>query len=336
MTTPPSGFANRPKPRSALTASSFDSHDRVVSIAKAALQSYIQSFLDTTGQNRVLTKAVSGQALQFVTDRSLQDSPDPNLKPTQLARMYNDIRQKIPAIMIIDGGIDWEEPGLGGGLERVSMLNGKWQGWYTIFARINVVVAAVAMDPETCSTLQNVLSIFFKQLRVEAGGSLMSSKDPAHHWEVRLPINFSSTVNQPSNVSDDPKDAIWASSIELELQVEDVFVIEREVTRVVVDDPVVGSLDGHPSYTPTIDAPDSVQAGSGPFMLIVNWFDPTRHRLALSDGTRASLDLESMMITPHQPGSFSIMVLDTKQDQGTAPAPWAKKVIASHTVTVTF
>src|SRR6185369_11518533 len=108
-------------------------------------------FLDTTGINRQYTRAVSPAALQYVTDKSLQDSIDPTKKPVQLARMFNDIRQKLPAIMIIDAGLIWEEPGLGGGLERVSAIDGKWQGWYRICARVNVVVAAVAQDPETCS-----------------------------------------------------------------------------------------------------------------------------------------------------------------------------------------
>jgi hypothetical protein len=335
MAAPPSGFVNRPKVRSVAEAVSLDSHDRIVSVAKNALQAYIASFLDTTGFNRNYTKAISTAALQYVTDKSLQDNPDPNKKPTQLARMFNEIRQRLPAIMIIDAGLIWEEPGLGGGLERVSAINGNWQGWYRIAARINVVVACVTQDPESCSMLQNLISIFCKQLRVEAGGSRMTSGKPHEYWEVRVPLNFNSTINQPSNVADDPKDQIWASTIEMELQAEDMFVIERPIPRTILDGAVVNDPDLSLTYRPTLDAPSTVKLSDGPFMIV-----PARmgdqHRLALSDGRIASLDPDSLMVTPHRTGSFDIFILDTTQRQETAPVPWARKVVLTHPVVVTF
>ena len=314
---------------------SLESHDRIVSVAKNALQSYIDSFMSTTGANRSYTRTLSTQALQYVTDRSLQDSHDANKKPTQLARMFNDIRQKIPAIMIVDAGLLWEEPGLGGGLERVSAINGKWQGWYRICARVNVVVAAVTLDPESCSMLQNVLSMIFKQLRVEAGGSRMTSGKAHEYWEVRLPLNFSSTINQATNVADDPKDQIWASSLELELQVEDLFCIEKEINRVIVDAPIIGNPDLSAAYAPTLEAPASVRLRDGPFMIVPSRLGD-QHRLVLSDGRVASLDPDAMVVTPHRVGSFDIMIIDRTKVQGDAPVPWAKQAVTTHTVQVTF
>lgn len=333
---PPSGFLNRPKVRSVEEAVSLESHDRIASVAKNALQTYIASFLDSTGVNRAFTKAAGTSALQYVTDKSLQGTTeDANRKPTQLARMFNEIRQNLPAIMILDAGLLWEEPGLGGGLERVSAINGNWQGWYRICARINVVVAAVTKDPESCSMLQNVLSIFFKQLRVEAGGSRMTSGKPGEYWEVRVPLNFSSTINQPTNVADDPKDAIWASSIEMELQAEDLFVIEKPIPRIILDGAVVGDSDLSVTYAPTINAPSSVRIGDGPFMIHLDRMGD-HHRVALSDGRVASLDVDAMIVTPHQVGSFDILVLDTTQAQNESPVPWARRVVTSKTVQVTF
>lgn len=336
MATPPSGFVNRPKVRSVAEAVSLDSHDRIVSVAKNALQSYIASFLDTTGFNRNFTKAISTAALQYVTDRSMQDSPDPNKKPTQLARMFNDIRQRLPSIMIIDSGLIWEEPGLGGGLERVSAINGNWQGWYRICARINVVVACVTQDPESCSMLQNILSIFFKQLRVEAGGSRMTSGKPHEYWEVRVPMNFSSSINQPTNVADDPKDQIWASTIEMELQAEDLFVIERPIPRTILDGGIVGDSDLSVTYAPQlVDAPTTVRLSDGPFQVFATRMGD-QHQMVISDGRIATLDPESFTVTPHRPGSFDILILDTTQAQQDAPVPWARKPVLTHTIQVTF
>ena len=333
MANPPSGFVARPKVRSVAEAVSLESHDRIVSIAKSAFQSYLASFLDSTGHNRKFTRALSSQTLQYVTDRSLQSSVDPNHKPTQLARMFNEIRQQLPAILIIDSGLVWEEPGLGGGLDRVSNLNGKWQGWYNISARVNVTVSAVTLDPESCSMLQNMLSIFCKQLRVEAGGSRMRGK-PYEYWEVRVPINFSSTINQPTNVADDPKDAIWASSIDLELQVEDMFVVEKPIAKTVTDG-VVGVADLQTAYAPRIYAPNTVRLRDGTFQIVIDRMG-LQHSTILSNSTIASIDPKALWVTPHRTGSFDIQIIDATQSQNTGPAPWARKVVTQHTVVVTF
>lgn len=335
MTTPPSGFIARPKVRSTAAAVSLGSHDRIVSVAKNALQAYIESFMSTTGSNRLFTAAISPAALQYVTDKSLQDSPDPNKKPVQLARYLNDLRTKMPCIMIVDSGVSWEEPGLGGGLERTASINGNWQGWYRIEARVNVVVAAVANDQETSSLLMGLLSIFFKQLRVEAGGSRMTSDKPGDNWEVRVPINFSSTINQPTNVADDPKDQIWASSIELELQVEDLFSIERPVQRFVLEEGIIGESNLEAAYAPTITAPESVKLRDGPFMIRTGRLSD-HHRIVLSDGSIASLEVDAGVVTPHRTGSFDIMVIDQTKQQGSGPAPWASLAVTTHTVVVTF
>jgi hypothetical protein len=248
--------------------------------------------------------------------------------------MFNEIRQKVPAIMIIDSGLTWEEPGLGGGLERTSVLNGNWQGWYRIFARVNVVVAAVTHDPESSSMLQNMLSIFFKQLRNEAGGSAMRSGRPGDNWEVRLPLNFTSTTAAGQNIADDPKDQLWASTIELELQAEDLFVIERPIVQTIVDGGVVNEPDLRAANPPIIEAPDTVRVRDGSFMVVIHKLNDN-HGLVIDRPDIATIDPEYMMITPHRTGTLVLSVMDRTQHQNAAPAPWAQKAVATKTVIVT-
>jgi len=337
MATPPSGFIARPRARSTSEAVSLDSHDRIVSIAKNALQSYIASFLDSDGLNRSYIKTLSPQAAQYVTDKSLQDHPDPSRKPLQLARMFNDIRQRIPCIMIVDSGLTYESAGIGGGLERTSAINGNWQGWYRVYARVNVIVACVTNDVESCSTLQTVVSMMCMQLRHIAGGARLVSNVPGSNWECRLPTNFTSSSASPTQVADDPKDAIWAATLELELQVEDLFCVERPILQTVVDGGVVNNTDLAGSLAPVIDAPDSVRLRGGPFQISVTQLG-MQHSFSISDPTVATIDPETQTITPHRTGSFDIFVLDDEHNQSPekGPVPWARRVVASKTVTVTF
>ncbi len=324
-------FIGRPKPRSVAEAVSLDSHDRIVSIAKTALQSYIASFMDTNGINRHITETVSRQALQYVTDKSLANSPDPYYKPTQLARMFNDIRQAVPAILVIDSGLDWIEPGLGGGFERASVKDGKWQGWYRIIADIPVVVAVVSQDVETTTFLQNVLAIFFKQLRREAGGNRMFKEGDT--WEVRLPTNFSATVGAATNVANDPRDQLWAATIELVLQAEDLFCVEKQIVRTEIDGGVVNEPNLASKYPPIIDIPEAVRIQDGPFMAVISQLNDN-HRIVISNPQVATIDVQAMLVTPQRTGSFDLMVIDTTQRVNDAPAKWGYKVVASKTVTV--
>lgn len=324
-------FIGRPKPRSVAEAVSLDSHDRIVSIAKTALQSYIASFMDTTGINRHITETVSRQALQYVTDKSLGNSPDPLYKPTQLARMFNDIRQTTPAILIVDSGLEWIEPGLGGGFERASVKNGNWQGWYRIIADIPVVVAVVSQDVETTTFLQNILAIFFKQLRREAGGNRMYREGDT--WEVRLPLNFSTTVGAATNVANDPRDQIWAATIELVLQAEDLFCVEKQIVTTQIDGGVVNDPNLAANYPPLIDVPETVKIQDGPFMAVISQMNDN-HRIVISNPQVATIDTQAMIITPQRLGTFDLMVVDTTQRTNDAPAKWAYKTVASKTVTV--
>jgi len=218
MSTLPSGYVYKPHPKSVLEAFSQNSSERLKSIGKSALHSYINSFLSQQGVNRSITETVTPSGLSFITDKSFQEDLDPIKRQTQLARFYHEIRAKVPAILIIDAGLNWRPTSLGA-IEKATLINGHWQGWFTPIAGVPLTISTVTADQETTDVLQNILALMFGPLRNLAGGSRIFSTNQSDTWEVRLPLTFSAGANSQTAVSDDPKNQLWASTLDLEIEV---------------------------------------------------------------------------------------------------------------------
>lgn len=339
MTLPPSGFVKKPKPKSVAEAVNQSSHDRLKTLAKSALHSYIASFLDTSGVNRSLITATSPAGLTFVTDKSLQDSKDPLYRPTQLARMYNEIREKLPSILIIDAGFHWIPSGLGGGLERASNVGGKWQGYYRVTGQVPVTVAVVSGDQETTDMLQNILLLLFDPLRNISGGSRLYSGKSEDSWEVRLPLTFEVGTNTPENYEGDPKGQTWSATIDVVLDVEDQIAIEMDMATASIGGFNVNNQNFSTDNAPSIIAPDTVRLQDGAFTIQITGFDPRIHRVVLDDPSVASLDLDTGQVFPRRTGSFNIKLIDQGQRDGVQAnpqAPFLYKVVATALIGVTY
>ena len=338
MVSVPSGFINKPKPKSVAEAVSQNSHDRLKTITKSALQSYIGSYLDTSGINRNFISATSPQGLTFVTDLSLQDSQDVQYRPTQLARMYNEIRQKTPAILIMDSGFQWTPAGLNGGLEAATNLNGKWQGYFRLFGRVPVTVAVVTKDQETTDTLMNVLMLIFDTFRNLAGGSLIYSKNPADSWVVRLPLVFEVGTNTAQEYEGDPVGRYWSSTIDMLIDVEDQVSVETGMITADVTGYVINSYDLSGSFTPHIIAPTTVRVNGGPFLITVPNYNPLSQDIIIDDPNIATLELGThIYVTPYRTGVFNIKVVGRERAGITNPeAPFTNKELAKTQVTVIF
>ena len=176
-TPPQDGYIFRAAPKSVQEAVSRASHDRIKSITKQAVQHYIQEFLDTTGGKRSITEAVGSLSQLFITDTDTLTT-DPTLRPTQLARYFNDIRARLPAILIVDSGMEWVDPGLnvldqatGFGEKGAFGQNLKWQGQFPLTFNIPITIIAAAGDQESADALGSFLTLVFGPLRNISGGS---------------------------------------------------------------------------------------------------------------------------------------------------------------------
>ena len=334
----PTGFVKKPKPRSVAEAVSQNSHDRLKTIAKSAIQGYISSYMDTTGVNRSLVTASSPAGLSFVTDLSLQDSNDSSYRPTQLARMYNEVRQKFPSILIIDKGFEWVPSGLNGGLESASNVNGKWQGYFRLFGRVPMTVAIVTQDQETTDMLMNILMLIFSPFRNMSGGSKMNSSNPADLWEVRLPLTFEIGANTGQEYEGDPTGRFWSSTIDMLVDVEDQIGIETDLLSADVQGGVVNSVNLVEQLAPRIMGPETVGVSSGPFQISISGYNPLSHRVVIDNPDIATIELgPQIYVTPHRTGTFNIKIMSNQLAQGSNPkAPMTYTELHKLGVTVIF
>lgn len=340
QTNPEKGYIFKAAPKSVQEAVSRASHDRIKSITKQAIQHYIEQFLNTSGVKRSITEAVGSLSKLFVTDTDTLTT-DPTLRPTQLARYYQDIRERLPAVLIVDSGMEYVDPGLNvidhatsWGEQTALGAPTKWQGQFPITFNIPITIICAAADQESADALGTFLTLVFGPLRNLSGGQRITGRDDkGDTWEVRLPLDFVPSPTTNSAINDDPKDSVWAMTIDLIVQFEDRILLEQEMAEVVFDagNFVTGEANLNRDLAPVIDFPDEIQL-NGSYPIRVTQLQD-RQRVVLSDGNIATFDPESLILTPRRLGCFEIQVLDRRhrQPEGAALAP---VVAATKTVKV--
>lgn len=334
----PSGYVKRIAPKSQAEAISSKAHDRVKTIAKGALESYIHSFMDQEGGNRSLVGVVSPQVLNFVTDKSIKDDGDPRIRATQLTRLYNEVREKLPAVLIVDSSYRWIPNSLGsiaGGRIVHDTENVPWLiEQYHITAQVGVIVSIATKDQDTTDMLATFLSLIFGPLRNRCGGSRMRSGEVGDNWEVRIPLEFTPSVTQGQFITEDRKDQIWTTQIELPLDFEDSFHFRQRFLTWDADDSRGGQHPGprtSADIPPVITIPDTIQINS-PAPFVVDKFRIS-HKIVLDSPHIATLDAEQCVITPRRLGTFKLQIVDTLRPQGPGTMG-AGEVVAEKTITV--
>ncbi len=338
-TPPTDGYIFRAAPKSIQEAVSRASHDRIKSITKQAIQSYIQAFMSTDGVKRSITEAVGGLSKLFITDTDTLTT-DTTLRPTQLARYFNDIRARLPAILIVDSGMEWVDPGLNV-LDHATNLGNRgefgqatmWQGQFPLTYNIPITIIAAAGDQESADALGSFLTLVFGPLRNISGGQRITGRDDkGDTWEVRLPLTFTPSPTTNSSINEDPKDSVWAMTIDLLVQFEDRIILEQEMAQVAFPmTPKPGATDLSGDLSPIIEFPDEIKLNETNQIRVFQLQD--RQRIVLSDGNIATFDPESLFVTARKLGTFEIQIQDRRlvQSSGAALAP---EVVARKAVTV--
>jgi hypothetical protein len=341
---PKAGFVQKAVPRSVMEAAAAQSHDRLKSIAKSALEHYLRSFFDTSGRNRSAIEAIAKGSLQYITDKSLEATEDVTKRTTQLARIYNEIRERIPAILIMDSGIESVPSGLMSGLTHSALLNGKWQGWFLKQFRIPVTISILTGDQESTDQLMELVDLTLNNLRQLGGGSAIRSKEPGHNWEVRLPLTQSISATTGENITDDRKDQLWHSTFDVTLDAEDTFAVEMEFNT----NFALGSYDGDIANGLTVDQPDLSSRLPpeilAPDVMRVNMpatvgFRRLRltHKIIIDQPMIATIDTSTRTITPRRPGTFTLMVLDLNARHDDAgPRAMSPVAVVQKMITVTL
>lgn len=230
---PDTGFVFSERSRSAEEAVSRSPGGREMQIVKSAIQAYLASFITPGTRRNMLLMQHAPSAANFALDkqgaRSVHfnldhrwDQPyDPVKKRVQIARIIEEIYQKLPSVIIVDAGHRNRNPGLGHVQGGIFMSGGGVSALSTaafidteLVCNLELIIAA--KDEVACDDMVSWVRAAFSELRGLAGGDQLS--DDEGRWVLTLPMGeVSAGAISRQNIPDDPKDSYYQSSISVEL-----------------------------------------------------------------------------------------------------------------------
>ena len=315
MPPPSDGYLNRKVAQSVQEAIATRTPDHIKTIVKSAIQRYIESFMSQQGGNRSLFETFTKMGLQYVTDQSFDQTSDPTLRKTQLARLFEQIRQQLPAILVVDSSFEYV-PANFTGLDRVRISDGYWYGTVQIVRNLVISVVGATRDQSSTDFLHGMLSILFGEMRWLAGGTRMTgNSEQGEGWVLTMGIPRIGNVTQ-NKVTDDPKDTIWSFSIDIpDILFEDHVVVKQAIDKWDGTSKDIMNPQGTAVglTAPIIYAPDTVAANDS-FQVKFDYFQPDLHKIIISDPNIATIDPRTRIISPRKLGTFEIQVLRLKAE----------------------
>jgi hypothetical protein len=309
--------------RTAAEAKRYFSPDKIKTLTKRVIQSYVESFF--TGANMSIMSSISPSSVNFNIDKSFDQKLDPTQRKLQIARYFNELRNVLPAILIMDGGVIPVSNNIGQ-LGSQTLRGNEWYGYYPVIRAIPITVVAAARSVEEADEMSALLSLIFNELRNISGGSYMTgNKEEGETWVIHLP-------NEPvevSGISDtevpgDPVEKIWhAEAVLSSVLYEDVVAIKRQVSDLQFGGVVVNSPNMLDTLLPKIVIPDVISLNQQITILVTNMKD--NYRVVLSDSKIATLNYQ-MLLTPRRPGQLTIKVVDYSSHHRT--------IVQSKTITI--
>lgn len=283
-------------------------HDYALDTAKQAVRSYINQYF-TSEDGRALLEAISPDAIQFFTDKSFRERDDHTKIEVQLASFYEEVKENLPCIMLIDSGCIFVNPGLNS-LVNTTEIEGELHSAYRIIREIPLSIAVVSGDESTTAKLVALLQFLFGDFRSMLDGDQLTSADPQDHWVITLPRVVKSdnvTSSDLPGASTDPKDKIWKGLITFPNPIifEDVIYVKQQLPKTQVHTP--------PEFSEKIEIefPDTLRINS-PYRVRIHHWNPQEHQVILDDYRVASINPDSKIITARSFGTFIIRVVGRK------------------------
>jgi hypothetical protein len=297
-----------PTPKTRDQAKRLFSNDKIKNFTKLKLQEYIESFF-TKGYNHSLLNAVSPRFIHYNTSRSFDPKTDPTQRRLQIARYFNELRNIIPSILIVDGGINPIAQSIGL-ISDATVVGQVWRGYYPIVRAIPISIIAAARDMDEADEMSGIISLMFNELRNLAGGSFICGKwEEAEEWVISLPNN-AVEVGPLSEIAieGDPIEKIWYAESTLEVIFQDMLAVKENIATLEFGEASVNTSNLAQSKAPIIQISDKISINEQPTIFIENFQD--HYRVVLSDSNIATMSY-TMKLTPRRFGKFSIHVVDT-------------------------
>jgi hypothetical protein len=292
--------------------------DHIKMLVKAGIQRYIESFMNKDGGNRSLYETFTKLGLSYITDKSFDPTSDPTLRKLQLARLFEQIHQQLPAILIVDSEFKIVPMNFTG-LQRARTQNGYWYGTVQVIRELSISVVAGTVAQSNTDFLQGLLSTMFGELKWLAGGTRMTgNRDLGETWVMTMGVpQFTSITQTP--VGESPTDRVWSTTVEIpNVLFEDCIIIQQKLDR---NGGIQGGIMNPPggditNVVPIINAPTTIPMNQSTLVSITK-FQPKTQRIVISDPNIATYEPKSRTLTPRRLGTFQLQVLKQRTTVGT-------------------
>lgn len=193
-----------------------------VKITKLTIQKFIEACLSPDGQFRTLCKRFASFTGDFIINQNLE--PDSRKRMLQIARYFEQVKERPPQIIIQDKGYHYEPASLGGLTAGWNERNREGQQIVRIYDSIPIPIeiTCAAMDETTTEDLQSFLSFAFGSFqKFMCGYELKPSKAMAGaYWVVLLPAIHEMGARNNASFQGDPKTQIFAFTMTMEVRFE--------------------------------------------------------------------------------------------------------------------
>lgn len=331
----PAEFIYADVPVTAKQAFAATAEARVRQTVKAAIQDYLDQYLNSKGRYHAQLRQTAPFGGNYVTDVSRDPSnEDPFQYNVLLARLWGKLKGNLPAIIISDTGLIPETSGLGNQSAGYNIDEFTSTLATTVLGVMSVEILAAAMSESEASDLGDLLVYILGPLTAINKGYWLRSVRSQDAWEVRLPqVPPSMTGVEHRPMGDDPVDSMWSVTLSLEVDFEGLVHvgIDNELNAAQVMNIFPGwAREGNRLVTTDVQAsmyevPASVRLGVP--TPISYQILPYGAQFVSDDPSIAVVD-EQNTIRPHRCGTFNVLLI------GETPVDKDAAVLATHPVLV--
>lgn len=277
--------------------------DKIKYVAKLQMQKYIESFF--TGKNKHYMSIASPSFVNYDISKSSVESNSIKEKKLQIARYFNELKNYLPAILIIDGGIRNVPQSFNNITNSFGKLS---EPEYEISPTrdIDIGILIGSNDVQTTDDLVTAVSMMFNDFRSVSGGNLISgdiNKD--ENWSIMLPIsgiNFGPI--QENAINGDAVDKIYFCEANISIFYEDKIRFKYSSNN-------LSAMAVNHKLKPELDIPNEISANSQLQIKVKN-YNPEL-RVMLDNYKVATLNNRGLL-TPRSFGDVIVKILDKRNN----------------------
>lgn len=276
--------------------------DKIKYNAKLQVQKYIESFF--AGKNKQFLGIASPSSLSYDISHSTIESTNIKEKKLQLARYFNELKNYLPAILILDGSMR----NIAQSFNSTTNTFGSFQEIEIELSptrEIEIGILVGSNDVQTTDDLITAVSLMFNEFRALAGGNLIAGDaNKGESWAINLPISgVSFGPIQEQAINGDAVDRVHYCEASITIFYEDKIRFTQASKNLTVQ----SSKKSKAKF----DIPNTLNIGTQLQLKIQN-YNPEM-RVTVSDYKLATLS-KSGVLTPRSFGEVTLKIINKKDE----------------------